>query len=379
MVHPIDHRGLFEACFRYAFFISAFLIFHISHSRESAQAVSIMAYNVENLFDATDDGSDQGDPTFLPMSIKQKWAQNKCLQKEGFRRQLCETLDWTQDKYEQRLKKISQLILEYNGSGPDIIVFEELENKRVIMDLWDKFLKSKGYQAPIHIESPSNRGIDVGMISRFTLSGPVIAHPVDLSGVDAGFTRDILEATFLITPTQKLKITANHWPSLSHTVETRLRAAAVLKIIAKQASKDSIPFIAMGDFNTLPTETPNPIANNVANNLLQDKECPLVDIQNYIGGYLHFPSKNGSHYYKGEWSPLDRIIVSKSFFDKNPKIQIDLQSFGDYIPDYLLASEITTDPKTGEKKLVKFPRRFDFMTGEGYSDHLPVVLKLNLP
>ena len=35
--------------------------------------ITLMAYNVENLFDATDDGTEQGDMAFLPMVIKQHW------------------------------------------------------------------------------------------------------------------------------------------------------------------------------------------------------------------------------------------------------------------------------------------------------------------
>ena len=67
--------------------------------------ISIMAYNVENLFDATDDGAKQEDPAYLPLSIKEQWAENKCLGRSGFYRTLCEQLDWTQEKYEAKLQK----------------------------------------------------------------------------------------------------------------------------------------------------------------------------------------------------------------------------------------------------------------------------------
>ncbi|MBI3018029.1 MAG: hypothetical protein HYY62_08610, partial [Deltaproteobacteria bacterium] len=124
--------------------------------------ISIMAYNVENLFDATDDGVNQEDPAYLPLEVKKSWTVNKCLSRVGFYRTLCDTLDWTQEKYEAKLQKIAKVLLDYNSGGADVISFEELENRRVITDLWTKYLKSRGYQTLVHFESPSARGIDVG-------------------------------------------------------------------------------------------------------------------------------------------------------------------------------------------------------------------------
>ena len=83
-----------------------------------------MAYNVENLFDATDDGAKQEDPAYLPLSIKEQWAENKCLGRSGFYRTLCEQLDWTQEKYEAKLQKIAKVLLDYNWGGADVISFE---------------------------------------------------------------------------------------------------------------------------------------------------------------------------------------------------------------------------------------------------------------
>lgn len=325
-----------------------------------------MAYNVLNLFDATDDGAAQGDPTFLPFSIKKGWSENKCLWKQGFRRTLCEELDWTQGKYEERLRRVAKVLIDYDG-GADIVVLEELENRRVIYDLWQRHLIRKGYRKPIHFESPSNRGIDVGIISRFPLKGVPVAHVVDLTGVDPSPTRDIVEATFEVTPKHLLRVAANHWPSLDHVVQARLRAAEVVKKIALKAEREEIPFIAMGDFNTLPPETPNPIEKNISDNEWRDPKRPLVDISHYVGHYPNSPGE-GSHFYKGNWSPLDRILVSKDFFHKGAPFRVSVSTFGVFAPPYLLTQKTPLDPA--------IPHRYDFLTEEGYSDHLPVVLKV---
>ena len=55
--------------------------------------VTIMAYNVENLWDAVND-SDQGDYTYLPLSLKKKLPMRElCSGKGGFRLNECLNLD----------------------------------------------------------------------------------------------------------------------------------------------------------------------------------------------------------------------------------------------------------------------------------------------
>jgi len=356
------------------FLSSSSFLFARNQKQVSQKYVSLMAYNVLNLFDATDDGDAQGDPTFLPFSVKKGWGVNKCLWKQGFRRTLCEDLDWTQDKYEERLRRVANVLIDYDG-GADIVVLEELENRRVIYDLWDRHLRWKGYRKPIHFESPSNRGIDVGMVSRFPLKELPIAHTVDLSGIDPSPTRDVIEATFQVARKHFLKVAANHWPSLDHVVQARLRAAEVTKKIALKAQREGIPFVAMGDFNTLPREVPNPIEKNISDDQWSDSKRPLVDIPHYVGHYPNSPGE-GSHFYKGDWSPLDRILVSKDFFHKGAPFRVDVDTFGVFAPSYLLKQETSVDPVTGESKTYSIPHRYDFLTDEGYSDHLPVVLKV---
>jgi len=383
-----------------SYFLILLLFMSIPKTALSASSnISVMAYNVENLFDATDDGVWQGDATYLPMRLKKRWKVNKCASKEGYRRYLCDTLDWHQGKYETRLARVARVLLGYDRGGADIIVLSELENKNVIVDLWKKHLRKRGYLYPIHFESPSRRGIDVGIMSRYPLAQRAIPHYVDLKPVDPTPTRFIVEATFRIENDLKLRVTANHWPSLAHDVMTRVKAASIVKKIAVRSRREGIPFIAIGDFNTLPSEVPNPIENNLADNNLRTVRRPMVDMQDYLGGYPNF-DHDGSHFYKGVWSPLDRILVSKDLFRKKKgrsktlfyrrdqqvyrdasgssqmQLRINLRSFGVYAPSYLLTEDYIEDPETGDEVLAKFPLRMNFLSMRGYSDHLPVVVKL---
>ena len=335
--------------------------------------IMLMAYNVENLFDATDDGLLQEDVTYLPLAIKKTWRIDYCKGRSGFYYKECRNLDWTQTKYEQKLKKIATVILSQNlKKGPDVIVFEELENYNVLKDLWSKHLKRKGYKAPIHYESPSTRGIDVGIISKFKLIQS-IRHPVDVTQIGDAPTRDIIEARLEVEPGQELRVTANHWPSLSssHPGESRFIAARVLMDIAIEAKKDGVPLVAMGDFNTLDQTTPNPISDFLSDNRLDDTTRPFVDAHTFLSKYKTFPA--GTHYYKGEWSHLDRILLSKNLLLGTTLFEADPYSFRIVDKEYLF-KEISQKGKLP----YKVPHRFNFDTAEGYSDHLPIVINLYL-
>src|SRR3989338_7122309 len=67
--------------------------------------IVLMAYNVENLFDATNDGVNQEDVTYLPLAIKKTWKADYCKGRTSFYYKQCKTLDWTQDKYEENYAK----------------------------------------------------------------------------------------------------------------------------------------------------------------------------------------------------------------------------------------------------------------------------------
>lgn len=355
---------------------TATILLAISFSEAKPQykkSVMLMAYNVENLFDATDDGEKQEDVTYLPLAIKKTWVIDYCKGRSSFYYRECRTLDWTQSKYEEKLKKIATVILSQNSqNGPDVVVFEELENYNVLKDLWEKHLKIKGYNEPIHYESPSTRGIDVGIMSKFKLIKS-IRHPVDVTQIGDVPTRDIIEARLEVGDSQELRVAANHWPSLgnSHPGESRFIAAQVLMDIAIEAKKDGVPLVAMGDFNTLDKTTPNPISDFLSDNRLDDTTRPFIDAHTYLPKYKSFPA--GTHYYQGEWSHLDRILLSKNLFLGTTPFQADPRSFRIVDKKYLF-KEISQKGKPS----YKIPDRFNFNTAEGYSDHLPIVINLNL-
>ncbi|MBI2609089.1 MAG: endonuclease/exonuclease/phosphatase family protein [Deltaproteobacteria bacterium] len=368
----MSHKSYWFSYKLFVFALPVLILLSLSISVESKgkRSITLMAYNVENLFDATHDGEDQKDLAFLPMSEKRKWSKDECAAQRGFYNYLCTNLDWTQEKYEFKLAQIAQVILDYNqSSGADIVMLEELENKRVVKDLWELHLADHGYLEPIHFDSPGFRGLDVAIMSKFPVT-LALSHTVDLSDMNKS-TRDILEARFLIDNKYELRVAANHWPSLASPQKTRFKAAEVIKKIAKEAEVAGVPFIAMGDFNTLDLDTPNPIFGNIADTDPKNNNVPLVDIHRFLKNLLTFPG--GTHYYKGKWNHLDRVLVSKDLFLKESPLQINPFSFKILDRKYLF-KEVQENLK-GSKK-TKIPFRYDFFNDEGFSDHLPITIKL---
>ena len=67
------------------------------------RSIHIMSFNVENMFDGTEQGSEY--PKFNP--------------KNG---------NWTEKDYMGKLRQISRVAMDATNDGPDIIVFHEIEN-----------------------------------------------------------------------------------------------------------------------------------------------------------------------------------------------------------------------------------------------------------
>ncbi len=97
-------------------------------------AVTIMTFNVENLFDNVDDpGKD--DATYLPLAAKQndKHRQGCATIEVDHWREQCLYWDWSDELVERKLAVVAAAILQVNdGHGPDILALQEIENIRIL-------------------------------------------------------------------------------------------------------------------------------------------------------------------------------------------------------------------------------------------------------
>jgi endonuclease/exonuclease/phosphatase family metal-dependent hydrolase len=312
-----------------------------------AKSLTFMQYNVENFYDTKFDAKTD-DYTFIPLEVKKSLPQHKenCNKIDAeFRRRQCLFLDWNESKFTKKILSVSKVIKAFDksGTGPDIVVFQEVENMNVLNKLVTKGLDKLGYQSLVLIEGDDSRGIDVALISKF----PVISskrHALIMNGQTLD-TRGILEVTLNVEG-RTVVVFVNHWPSQSNPVQERIASAAILEKAANRMRADLI--IAAGDFNSVKTDSP----------------YPLHALKSFIDLEIKARETNpevhpGTHFFRGEWTSLDKI-----FMHKNSTLLPEYSAFRIFHHAFMMKA----DNHSGEH----VPVRFNHETGEGFSDHLPV-------
>ena len=249
------------------------------------------------------------------------------------------------------MQNLAKAILSYNsGVGPDVLVLQEIENIEVLGEFNRVFLGKAEYATIELLEGPDVRGIDTAVLSRLPLATSSTLHPVRWSLQNETFkrpTRSILEVQLVLNKTDILSVFALHFPSPRHPLQDRLDAFLALEKAAKASSSEVI--IAAGDFNVVSRESDNFFGRYVA---------PEWEITHFVG----CSDCRGTYYYKRDavWSFLDAVIVSKT-------------SAYQIIPSSIAIWDGVVDMRYGKTGI---PNRFDTRTGQGYSDHLPLVLNL---
>ena len=327
------------------------------------KSVSIMTYNLENLFDNLHDKG-KNDYTYLPLAVKNasQEVQDYCAgMTNSYYQKSCYELDWSDHIIEKKLTNMAKVIKSYNsGRGADIIAFQEVENIRILKTLVNKKLRKLGYKYISLIEGPDSRGIDVAVISKYPIVGEK-THHIDLFPYSSRQTRPILEVKIKMG-SKKIVVLVNHWPSQGNVDETRIRASEVLSNIAQNFRADLV--IATGDFNTSKDDLLNGITENILP-IFEDIEVKSRRVRRGL--------PEGTHWYKGEWESLDKMFVLKDSLRRRG-VRVDYSRFDIINHNYMMQDLEWEDWDTGVMHFSKdVPIRFDSKTGKGFSDHLPVV------
>jgi predicted extracellular nuclease len=308
-----------------------FSIFSLSYSQKER---SVAFYNVENLFDTIDGVND--DAEFLPAGKN----------------------NWTSKRYEEKIQHINQVIqaLQY----PVIMGFCEVENQQVMQDVltFNKRLKKYGI---VHYDSPDARGIDVGMVYDQKTLKVVSSGKLRfvLPGQTEATTRDIVWAKFR-TKKDTIFCMVNHWPSRrsgqDESEPLRLKAAETARVFIDSVlqAQPATKIVFMGDLNDHPSDkAPKKIAERLV---------PMIDKSSGIYG--------GTHNYKDEWDVLDHLMVSNGFMTSTSMKAISgsgkIHSFDFLITEY-------------KGKMVPFRTYAGTKYLGGYSDHLPVSIRVSFP
>ena len=304
---------------RWFFLILAFVIQSAVLAQDS---LTIISYNVENLFDCQHDTL-KNDSSFLPDGMHH----------------------WTYYRYQTKLDRIAQVIVNISGwESAEMVGLCEVENERCLRDLCYR-LKRFHYKF-VHYESADKRGIDVALLYDSTKVKILNSKPlrVDLQG---DVTRDILYVEALVGNQDTLHAMVCHLPSkLGGAAATEGKRNAAKQVIQQQVDsilrmQSEAKIVVMGDMNS-------------------EVKDDLQGMSNMMIGCEK--EGKGTHKYRGIWSCLDQFYLSTTL-KNNANVII-------FSPEWLLEEDT--------KYLDYQPKRtyVGYRYHDGYSDHLPIVLRV---
>lgn len=317
--------------------------------------VKIASYNVENLFDMNNDGTEYEE--YIPNG---DWG-------------------WNDEMYRTKLSHTATVI---RGIGADIIGLQEIESETALKDLKAEINRQGLYYPYYAFAKTRNSAVNIALLSRYPIQS-ALKHPVNYSGK----YRDILEAKINIDGTA-LRVFVNHWKSKSGPESERVACAKRLLLRLKELPKNE-PFILLGDFNSHFEEYKTFLKSRKLNDTegitginhilhtIDDEEKPITytslktsaDVL-YNLWYELDEEKRWSHQFRGHGEGLDNIIIPHSLAD-GTGIEYVPGSFGRYDPDYLFYKGKVYRWQQSSR----YPKHH---LGEGYSDHLPVYALFRL-
>lgn len=324
---------------RYGFICFGFTFFLYSNAQESDR-YTLVWYNLENAFD-TIDSPDTNDSEYLPDSPKK----------------------WDSMKYWVKLNRMAQVLRNAGGyAPPDFIAVCEVENNQVLYDLSRRSSLRRAEYRIIHYESPDHRGIDVGILYR-----PDRIHMFYSEAITVRFpdhpekaTRDILFASGVMGQ-DTVHFFINHWPSRrggqQYSEPFRMTASKILrnKVDSIFDETPGARIIITGDFND------GPDSRSIEHLAAHSAEERVLHVE--------MKGRNpgtGTHRYRGEWEYLDQWIWSAPL--QGDPFRVDTA--------YVYSNERLTEPSASYPGVQ--PKRCwsGSFFRNGYSDHLPIVLKL---
>lgn len=314
--------------------IFLFLLF-FAVSSVSAQSLTFVELNCENLFDYHDDeGKD--DAEYLPEA----------------------TRHWTKKRYWRKLNNIAQELLSTSDEGiPDLIALCEVENDSVLHDLTKRsLLRNAGYEY-LMTSSPDLRGIDVALLYSSFSFAPIRSYSIRVNPIeDMRPTRDILYACGATITADTLHIFVVHMPSryggerYSRPFRKAVADRLCQSLDSIQGLNPDAQILIAGDFND---GSDSPVLQQICQHGIRNLTKEAKG-QNGV---------RGTYRYKGEWESIDHILASPNIYNKVESARI-------HAPKFLLEDE----KLYGGYR----PRRtYNGMRYQpGYSDHLPLVVRL---
>jgi endonuclease/exonuclease/phosphatase family metal-dependent hydrolase len=322
--------------------------------------LTVMSYNVENLFDMVDDGTEY--PEFKP---------NHC--------------NWNDYTFQIRVRNVATVIA---SAKPDIAVLYEVENGRSLEALRTALAgMGREYKYAAIADRPNQTGTCPAMLSRFPIA---FSAGIGTLLIEKHFTRNILEAHILIGR-DSLVVFANHWPSRKFAESQRVAVATILAGRLRQLEPGTDYLIA-GDLNedynecevfysegfddTKGLTAVNHVLGTVASRPYDPVRFRFQGERGQPDAIAHYDpwaeipdEQRGSHRYQGQWATIDHFLLPPSLFDSTGI---------SYIPNSFAVF-------TMHDSLLRDGAPFGWQMayggpcpshkGEGYSDNLPIMAR----
>ncbi|MFN8846146.1 MAG: endonuclease/exonuclease/phosphatase family protein [Bdellovibrionales bacterium] len=334
----------------------------------SANRVTVVTWNVQNLFDSEHDAG-KWDFNFLPKAHPLKESGCKETSQPQYLKGCLET-DWTREKVLIKYQQIRKMIQSL-PKKPDILVLQEIENQRVLREL----AQILGYSGWAISHWDDERGVDTGFLFNQRQGLNFIGTKPVAIPLGNNLTRPILQAHFKIS-SEDAHFYINHWPSTSNPEAQRTLAANQIRRqidIENRNLRKPIFSIVLGDFNVISTEHPRPFLSILDPSWTHR----LIDLD-FVSRSSGFSNPPGTYYFSRDkvWNMLDRVMVSSHFFaDQGLKIPINRFKIIDTL------GAIQSSPAGDQPQ--KVPHRYNHSSLDpnkaGYSDHYPVYFEIVAP
>lgn len=310
----------------------------------AAEPLRIVSYNVENLFHPEHD-------TILKDERIRGLEGERIIDKDDYEWTPEGERRWSYTRYYRKEENIARVLTSMGEwSGVDIVGLQEIENAAVVKRLC--YTMRRNEYDFVHYESPDPRGIDVALIYKKSRVDTIRTRKLSCEEGELK-TRDILYVCAQVDKQDTLHLFVCHLPSQrGGKAESEWKRKAAKEVL--QTAIDSVyalhsdaKIIVMGDMNSEPKNDLKGLVNRMV------VESQKLKVESY-----------GTHKYQGRWTCLDQFYTSTNL-QKISAVTI-------YDAEWIQEPD--------EKYLGLKPKRTykGFRYQNGYSDHLPIQLILNI-
>jgi len=322
----------------------------VSGRAPNSDSFTLVSYNVGNLFDDRVDGTEYAE--YVPGASQ-----------------------WDSDAYHRKLDATAH-VLAALSPRPAVLILQEVENRGVLDTLLDHYLGWQDFQARV-VAPVDNSAVQNGVASCFPVTR-VRSHTVFSPDVSV---RNIVEV-HLDVDGIPLVLLANHWKSkrggAEETETLRRRAAAVVawRVAELLAQNPCFEIVVAGDLNESADEFVRigesyqtalmPVAAageaSADGRQLYVSFAPVIESVLPGGVVLFSPWKlsgsEGSYLFNDHWESPDQVLLSAGLTDTRG---LRFAGFHTDVPADVMEAFLSDSTWTQP---------------DGYSDHLPVVLRL---